>query len=66
MFPINESGKLLFADNDYLTTWKSMEELVDDKLAKSLGVCNFNAAQLQRLMDNCDVKPVVNQVWSYD
>jgi aryl-alcohol dehydrogenase-like predicted oxidoreductase len=62
MFPVDDWGNLAFSDEDYLTTWKAMEELVDDELVRSLGVCNFNSAQLDRLMQHCDVKPLVNQV----
>jgi diketogulonate reductase-like aldo/keto reductase len=29
---------------------------------KSIGVSNFNIAQLQDVLDNCEIKPVNNQV----
>jgi len=45
-----------------LETWKSMERMVEMKLAKSIGVSNFNEAELQDIFDNCTIKPVVNQV----
>lgn len=39
-----------------------MEKLVDLGLAKSIGVSNFNSQQLERLLANCRIKPVANQV----
>lgn len=39
-----------------------MEKLVDLGLVRSIGVSNFNSQQLQRILDNCSIKPVTNQV----
>lgn len=39
-----------------------MEVLVEKKLTKAIGVCNFNKAQLERILQNCKIKPVVNQI----
>lgn len=39
-----------------------MEEMVDQGLTKSIGVSNFNPKQIQRILDNCTIKPVNNQV----
>lgn len=39
-----------------------MEECVNQGLAKSIGISNFNSQQIERLLENCKVKPVVNQV----
>lgn len=61
LFPtVNE--KLQFSDVDYLDTWKEMEKLVEKGLAKNIGVSNFNSKQLERLIANCKIKPVTNQV----
>lgn len=46
----------------YVQAWESLIRLRDEGLAKSIGVCNFNAAQLQHLLDETGVLPVVNQV----
>jgi len=47
---------------DYVDTWKAMEELVKCGKVKSIGVSNFNQFQLERLMKECTIKPVNNQV----
>ncbi|XP_052742991.1 uncharacterized protein LOC112052329 [Bicyclus anynana] len=47
---------------DYLDTWKDMEEAKRLGLAKSIGISNFNISQIERLMDNCEIKPAVLQV----
>lgn len=39
-----------------------MEKLVKLGLVRSIGVSNFNSEQLQRILDNCEIKPVTNQV----
>ncbi|XP_053621413.1 aldo-keto reductase AKR2E4-like [Plodia interpunctella] len=47
---------------DYLDTWKTMEAAKRLRLAKSIGVSNFNITQMRRLLANCDIKPAVLQV----
>lgn len=39
-----------------------MEELQKKGLTKSIGVSNFNKKQLDRLLENCTIPPVTNQV----
>ena len=39
-----------------------MEELAKEGKIKSLGVSNFNIRQLKEVLDNCEIKPVNNQV----
>lgn len=61
-FPLSlkEDGS---ADNiDYLETWKGMEDAKRQGLANSIGVSNFNAEQIDRLLQNCDIKPVINEI----
>ncbi len=48
--------------DDYVDTYKAMEKLYHDGKVKAIGVCNFEIEHLQRLLDECDVKPVVNQI----
>uniref|UniRef100_A0A1L8E0L1 Putative voltage-gated shaker-like k+ channel subunit beta/kcnab n=1 Tax=Nyssomyia neivai TaxID=330878 RepID=A0A1L8E0L1_9DIPT len=60
--PKNMAGELLFSNVDYLDTWRAMEGLVNQGLVRSIGVSNFNSSQITRLLANCTVKPVANQV----
>lgn len=39
-----------------------METLVDDKLVENIGVSNFNKKQMERLLQNCRIKPSNSQV----
>ncbi|XP_013176901.1 PREDICTED: aldo-keto reductase AKR2E4-like [Papilio xuthus] len=47
---------------DYVDTWRSMEEAKSLGLAKSIGISNFNISQIDRLLENCQIKPAVLQV----
>jgi 2,5-diketo-D-gluconate reductase A len=49
-------------DGDFVSTWKVLEEFKADGRAKSIGVSNFQPAHLQRLADEADVTPAVNQI----
>lgn len=46
----------------FVQAWEALIQLRDEGLAKSIGVCNFNAEQLQELLDETGVLPVVNQI----
>ncbi|PVD33826.1 hypothetical protein C0Q70_05087 [Pomacea canaliculata] len=59
--PVDENGKVLFSDVDYLETWGAMEDCVDLGLVKHIGCSNFNSKQLQRLLDEGRIQPAVNQ-----
>ena len=62
MFPKNDNGVWEFSSVDYLETWRAMEDCVKKGYVKSIGVSNFNSKQIQRIIDNCDTRPSVNQV----
>ncbi len=46
----------------YLETWRAMERLYLDGRVRAIGVSNFEPHHLKRLLDRCEVVPVVNQV----
>lgn len=46
----------------YLNCWKAMEQLYRDGLVRAIGVCNFHAHHLARLLESTTVVPGVNQV----
>ncbi|MBT2214804.1 aldo/keto reductase [Virgibacillus dakarensis] len=48
--------------DEYVETYKALEKLYKDGRTKAIGVCNFDIGHLQRIMDECDVVPAVNQV----
>jgi 2,5-diketo-D-gluconate reductase A len=43
-------------------TWRAMERLYADGRVRAIGVSNFQPDHLRRLLDKCQVVPVVNQV----
>jgi 2,5-diketo-D-gluconate reductase A len=49
-------------DGDYVSTWKAMAALVADGGVKSIGVSNFQAAHLDRIIEETGVIPAVNQI----
>lgn len=49
-------------DGDFLTTWKVLEEFAADGRARSIGVSNFTAAQLDTLAAGSSTVPAVNQI----
>lgn len=62
LFPKNDDSTTAYSDVDYVDTWKEMEKLVEDGLVKSIGLSNFNAKQVERVLAVAKVKPVMNQV----
>ncbi|KAH8376420.1 aldose reductase-like [Drosophila serrata] len=62
MMPTDAKGEVELNDIDYLDTWRAMEKLVELGLTKSIGVSNFNSEQLTRLLANCKIKPIHNQI----
>ena len=47
---------------DFVSTWKVLEEFAKDGRARSIGVSNFQPAHLDRLADETDTVPSVNQI----
>ena len=55
-----DQNKTYFEEN--LAVWKAFEEAYKDGRLKAIGVSNFSIADLQNLMDNAEIKPMVNQI----
>jgi diketogulonate reductase-like aldo/keto reductase len=50
------------ARDRYVETWRAFEKLHAEGRVRSIGVSNFQPAHLQRLLDETEVVPAVNQV----
>jgi 2,5-diketo-D-gluconate reductase A len=46
----------------YTETWRALQKLQADGRVRSIGVSNFQIPHLQRLLDEFDVVPAVNQI----
>ncbi|MDT0449120.1 aldo/keto reductase [Streptomyces hesseae] len=47
---------------DYLTIWRAFAEIAESGRAKAVGVSNFHAPQLERVIAETSLVPAVNQV----
>jgi diketogulonate reductase-like aldo/keto reductase len=48
--------------DEYVDTYKALEKLYHDGRVKAIGVCNFEIEHLERLLKECEVVPVLNQI----
>lgn len=48
-----------------VAAWRALEDAYKSGKLKSIGVSNFEEADLKNLMDNCEVKPMVNQILAH-
>lgn len=48
--------------DQYVETYQALEKLYKDGRTKAIGVCNFDIEHLERILDECEVVPAVNQV----
>jgi 2,5-diketo-D-gluconate reductase A len=49
-------------DGDFVSTWQTLEEFKKAGRARSIGVSNFQIEHLQRLAQETDTTPAVNQI----
>ena len=42
--------------------WRALEEAYEEGKVKAIGVSNFNGKDIQNIIDNCKIKPMVNQI----
>ena len=52
-----DGNMILDLDTDHLAMWKAMEAQVKAGQAKSIGLSNFNVAQIENIMKNAEIKP---------
>lgn len=63
LIPLDLDARIISDERiDFVHTWRAMEELQRMGLVKSIGVCNFNEQQIERLLKYALITPVVNQV----
>jgi len=53
---------LTLYDGDYVSTWQTLEQFKNEGRARSIGVSNFQVPHLQRLAQQTETTPAVNQV----
>ena len=49
-------------EDNYLDTYRALEYLYKQGIIKAIGVSNFNSQLMDILLDNCEIKPVINQI----
>jgi 2,5-diketo-D-gluconate reductase A len=50
------------ARDRYVATWRAFEKIYADGRARAIGVSNFRLVDLERLADETDIVPAVNQI----
>ena len=50
LFPKDENGAMMYDHVHPTETWMAMEKLVEKGLCKSIGVSNFNSAQIEDIL----------------
>jgi 2,5-diketo-D-gluconate reductase A len=50
------------AVGDFVETWRALESVYRDDRARAIGVSNFHAGHLRRLLDETELVPAVNQI----
>lgn len=48
--------------DQYIETYQALEKLYKDGRVRAIGVCNFHIEHLERLLNECEIPPVLNQV----
>ena len=59
-WPWHDIGRDCAAGNK--AVWEALEAIHRSGRAKSIGVSNFNVADLEVILDGCSVRPMVNQI----
>lgn len=57
---VNQSENRYYAENKEV--WRALEDAVAAGKVKSIGVSNFKQKDLENILEDCKIKPAVNQV----
>ncbi|KAF7732822.1 NAD(P)H-dependent D-xylose reductase (XR) [Apophysomyces ossiformis] len=57
-----KTNELIIENSPIQDTWRELEKLVDAKLARNIGISNFNVQTILDLLTYCKYKPAVLQV----
>lgn len=61
LFP-KENGKNKIGDEDYVNTWKAMEECQKKGKTKAIGISNFSKGEVERLLSKASTPPAAHQM----
>jgi 2,5-diketo-D-gluconate reductase A len=50
------------AKDQYVDTWRALEQIYKDGRAKSIGVSNFKPHHLDKLLESAEIIPAINQI----
>ena len=59
-WPWTDKGGNYTAEN--IQSWKAFEKLYREGRIRAIGVSNFSPADIQALLDNCEIVPMANQI----
>ena len=59
-WPWTEIGADYTKEN--IEVWKAMEEFYETGKTRSIGISNFNVQDTDAILDNCRIRPMVNQI----
>ena len=59
-WPWTEIGADYTKEN--LEVWKAMEEFYESGKTRSIGISNFNVKDIDAILENCRIRPMVNQI----
>jgi diketogulonate reductase-like aldo/keto reductase len=62
-WPWNRMGADFTKEN--IKVWKAMEEINKGGRCRAIGISNFNVKDVTAILDNCSIKPMVNQIKYY-
>jgi diketogulonate reductase-like aldo/keto reductase len=62
-WPWNDIGRDCTEGN--IASWKGMEKLYKEGKVRAIGISNFSITDIDAILNNCDIVPMVNQIAIY-